>query len=218
MMNKIKSAFGLGLIALGVSFASQAALLTGTYTFPGADPGGDAAVPTQANVTYGAFSRAGGVTFNSVSDVFSSLGWENTAYDPARYVQFVLTPATGYSLDLASFTFTNERGPNGPANGRVTMSWADNSINYDYSPSKNTAQTLTWDFNDFNAGVNTAVKIQFFGWGAKGNTGNDVTLDFDNVAFNGSVVPEPVNVALGVFAGIFALAGLVRTERVRRLF
>ena len=31
-----------------------------------------------------------------------------------------------------------------------------------------------------------------------------------------AAVPEPVNVALGVFAGLFVLTGLCRTARVRR--
>jgi hypothetical protein len=33
-----------------------------------------------------------------------------------------------------------------------------------------------------------------------------------------TAVPEPVNVALGIFAGVFVVGGLCRTERVRNLF
>jgi hypothetical protein len=33
-----------------------------------------------------------------------------------------------------------------------------------------------------------------------------------------TAVPEPVNVALGIFAGVFVVGGLCRTERVRSLF
>ena len=222
MVDKTKSAIGLGLNAIGVAFASQAALLTGTYTFPGADsqspPSGDYMVPTQENMTYGVFSRVGGVTYSGARDLFSSEGWENTMYDSTRYVEFVLTPATGYSFDLTSLAFSHQKGANGPANGRVTMSYGTQSVSYDYLPSKSNPLTpLTWDFDNLSAGLNQAVTFRFYGWGAKGNAGNDVRLDFDDVAINGSItpVPEPVNVALGVFGLCVAGASVGRRVYAR---
>jgi hypothetical protein len=207
------------ILAVGVSSfvamqSAQAAVsLSGVYTFTGADPAGDLAVPTQANVTYGQFSRVN-LTQNSVADVFSSGGWSQlTTSDTSQYVQFTLTPASGYSFDLTSFTFTNVRGPNGPASALVEMSWGAQTLTYSYTPSKNTPQTLTWDFADFNA--SSEVTIKFFGWNSKVNNGNDTALSFDDVAFNGSVVPEPVNVALGILGGAFVIVTVARSRLVR---
>ena len=49
------------------------------------------------------------------------------------------------------------------------------------------------------------------GTGISGNTLTGWSLDI-------TAVPEPVNVALGIFAGVFVVGGLSRTERARNLF
>ena len=196
---------------------TQAALITGTYTFTGNDPAGDAAVPSQANMTYGAFSRTV-VTAVSLANVFASTDWsQNTSIDTAQYVQFTLTPNTGFSLSLQSITFDNVKTTGGPTSAQVQIFLGATLISKGsqaFTPGTTTAN-VNFDFTDFVTANHEAVTVRFYAWNDSGN--NNPSLSFDNVVINGSVnpVPEPVNVALVVFGLCVAVGGVGRRVYLR---
>jgi len=192
---------GFSVFAAGVA---QAAL--GTYDFAGADPGGDAAVPTLSGMTFGAFSRVN-VTFDSKNGTFSSSAWNTgSSIDTAEYVEFILTPDGSHILQLQNITFDNSRsggGSPGPTSGQVEIflgAGLTSKGSQTFSPTSGTAP-VTFDFTDFDTGFAEAVTIRFYGWNSSGAAG---LLEFDNVAINGVLaIPEPINVALAVFGLAF---------------
>jgi hypothetical protein len=207
----------MGWLSLAASQSAQAALITGVYGFAS----GDATVPSQANMNYGAFSRVG-VAAGTLSGWFASSGWAKAGVvNTAQYVQFVLTPSSGYSLGLQSMTFDDIRNSKGPANGEVQIFLGSGLTlmgTQTFTPGTSST-SVSFDFADFSTANAQPVTIRFYGWNAF-NGGNDNDLSFDNVAFTGSVnpVPEPVNVALGIFAAVVIVANAARTERLRELF
>jgi hypothetical protein len=215
----------VGVLSLVAEQRAHAALLLGTYTFPGSDvqspPSGDYVVPTYANMTFGQFTRTTDLTYKNVAEEYSSSSYgKSSTINLNQYVQFTLTPSTGYRLSVASISFDSYIGANGPASGQVSIFLGTNPANnatplasQSYSPTTTKGSTT---FNPATTFTDQGFTIRFYGWNA-GNNGNDTSFTLDNVAING-MVPEPVNVALGIFAGVFVLTGLVRTERVRRLF
>lgn len=125
-MRKIYSSL-FTVFAVSMSFGQS---FTGTYNFAGVtttsgltDP---TPVPTATGVTFGSFSASNPVALNPGAAgrfVFDNqpLGAANGATYPAltgsvsptTYCQVILTPQSGYSVDLTSITFTSQRSNTG---------------------------------------------------------------------------------------------------------
>jgi len=213
-MQRVVFILTVGLMSLVVSQSAQAAV--GTYDFTG----GDASFPTAPNATFSPFTRAN-VAGGTVTGWFASGQWNNTGtIDTTEYVQFTLTPNSGYYLSLQNITFDNiiDTGNKGPKNGRVEIFLGTGLASMGsltFTPST-TSANINFNFADFTTLNNEGVTIRFYGWNAL-NSGNDAQLNFDNVVINGSVnpVPEPVNVALGIFGGVFLVVIAGRSQPVR---
>ncbi len=215
-MNKLIRSLLVVAVGSLIVPGAQAALL-GTYTFAGADPAGDASVPSAANMTFGGFSRVN-VTASAVNDVFRRSAWTTGgARDTTEYVQFTLTPSLGHSLNLANITFDEFGNNQRPRNGFVEIFLGTGLTSMGtqaFSPATSSAN-VNFDFSDFTTGNNEVVTIRFYGWNASNGGGQ---LSFDNVAINGSVltaVPEPINMALGVFGVCVAGCGVGRRVYAR---
>jgi hypothetical protein len=214
-MQKVISILTVGLLCFVASQSAQAGVLTGSYTFPGADPGGDATVPTQANMTYGGFSRAN-VSSVILSDVFASSAWSSGGRDTTEYVQFILTPSPGYYLNLQHITFDSYiSAAKAPTSGQVEIFLGTGLTSMGSQTFTPGNTGVNFDFTDFDTANNQAVTIRFYGWGA--NSSGQGEMNFDNVAVFGNVnpVPEPVNVALGIFGGVFLVVVVARSQPVR---
>lgn len=172
----------------------------GTYTFAGADPAGELAVPTATNLNFTPFDRVN-VSPVSVSDLFRSDGWTTAnAQDAGEFVAFVITPAPAYRLSLTSLSFEVRRSVNkaspsekdGPLSGQVqilqglSLTPVDSQ---DFSP-LGVWQNVVVSFTDFTTLDGESVTIRLYGWNSGHNNG---WLDFDNVTLEGSVLqtPEP---------------------------
>jgi hypothetical protein len=198
----MKKLFLMTVALLGAAtLCSQAALL-GTYNFSS----GDTTVPTAAGMTFGAFSRQN-VTAASGGAVFLSTGWNTgSAIDSGEYVQFTITPTSGF-LTFSSLSFTvdshksNGANDGGPDSVQVMVFASDNlgtalATSQIWTGVQDSTQTLTFDPADQTRAAGFTVR--FYGWSAENANGE---LYLDNVAVNGSLsaVPEPANVALLVF-------------------
>ncbi len=157
-------------------------------------------------MTFGAFSCAN-ITAAAVAGELRSSAWTiRSSLDPAEYVQFTLTPASG-TLTFSSLSFLidshkangngNDGGPNNVevrlfASGKLSAALASQT----YNGVQDTRQTLTFDPADQTSAAGFTVRL--YGWNAENAAGS---LSFDGVAVSGSLsaVPEPVNVALLAF-------------------
>ncbi len=204
--------------SLGVTVTSHAALFSGTYTFAAANTDVPAA---SGGVTFGAFTANGGITADAwdlATQHYGATGWAPSA--TADYVSFVLTPTptpSGYTLTTLSFAVytLNEHMKVGADSGwwevwSGTTELASGSYTL---PAVGAGATIT---PTVNVNFSDPLTIRLAGLGH--DNGKDGDLAFDNVLVGGVIaVPEPVNVALGIFAGVFAVGSLVRSQRMRRL-
>lgn len=176
-----------------------------TYEFPGADPAGDATVPSAVGLSLAPLGRVN-VGSASQTDVFTSSHWTTAAgRDPGEYVSLSLSPQVGYGLTLGSLSWDTSRTSTGPQKGAVELfvdgtSWASTgelSIGTTMSPQQ-------FDFADVSLSPAQTAEFRFFGWGAS-STGN---LRLDNVAGAGqvTVVPEPTPLALMAALGLLGFA------------
>lgn len=214
----------LALICATVfAVASAHAALLGTYDFES----GTGAVNPASHLTFGAFggilsgttgSRVtGGGGAGGTAGYFTSSGYQ----DPTEYVAFTLLVDSGFNGTLTSMTFNYQ---NPAQNSFTALNWGVYSggnlmLGSSGSLLVNRTTGGAWPASgsvNFGAGVTlvggTTYEVRFSTLG--GNSASD--FNFDNVALNGATpVPEPVNVALGVF-GLGAV-GAFFVRRFRKL-
>ena len=190
--------------ALLMGVAAGAAPI-GVYTFPGADPGGDAAVPVVTNVTFTPFNPVN-VNPVSVSDLYRLESWTTTiAQNTAEYAQFTVTPAPGFRLNVTSLSFDVVRSvdkaspgqKDGPLFGQVRVFQGVGLTlvgSQNFSP-VGVWQTVTLNLGSLTTANGEGLTVRFYGWASGHQNG---WMSFDNVALNGAVesLPEPSPFAL----------------------
>ncbi len=218
----------VALVALTLFAGNARAAVLGAYDFTGTGNTGDNSAPTAGNVTFGSFTRAG-VNAASVDNQFGSSGWTTGGtLNINEYVQFVVTPAAGFSLNVEQLSFQVQRLDSlggllgaAPTSGQVSIfknsDLGTAMATQTFTPST-TLSSVTFDFGDFNSGVDQGITVRFYGWNAAGGIFglNFGQLNFDSVAFSATVVPEPVNVALGMFGAVIGFVSLGGWLRERK--
>ncbi len=80
-----------------------------------------------ANNTVSTADFSGGIptrSFNSSVEYFGENGWPSGALDPNAYLQFSISPNTGYQLDLSSIVMRIRRSTTGTPSGSGPTSWS----------------------------------------------------------------------------------------------
>ncbi|WP_460985632.1 ExeM/NucH family extracellular endonuclease [Spirosoma fluminis] len=164
-----------------------------TWTFEGS-------VNTPASVS--ANATAGNATFTGVTNItfpagynptpgaaYSAEGWSTGGLDPGKYIQFTITPNSGYALNVTGIGFTERRSGTGVRNAQVRYSIDGNtffdagseiSIPDDTNPRSQTAATSL-------SNIISPVTFRIYGYASEATGG---TWRFDNVSITGSVVPN----------------------------
>jgi hypothetical protein len=213
-MQRVVFILAVGLLSLGMAISSQGAVSwSGNYTFSTANNN----VPNANNgISFGAFTPTGVTadTWSSSTARYGASGWGTTF---GNYVSFVLTPSpaiSGYTLNSLSFTVApiTKMGTTGAGQWAIysgTTLDASGTFNLPANGSTATiSPTVSVNFNS------SPLTIRFYGIAI--NNGADSDLAFDNVTVGGvSPVPEPVNVALGIFGGVFVLVIVGKSRPVR---
>ncbi|HEY4415601.1 MAG TPA: PEP-CTERM sorting domain-containing protein [Verrucomicrobiae bacterium] len=205
------------------------------------------AVPTAANVTFGSFSAGGytgspnaGGRFSFTGNPTGGVNGDNNFADftgslsLTKYFTVTLTPATGFSLDLNSISFTLGRSSTGIRDYAVRSSLDSFGVNLPASISPANASLAVDGNNDFQIVTDNSttvsltgslvtlgsdfdditgpVTLRFYGWNAEGSGG---TFSIDNVNFVGNLTavptPEPSTLAMAALGGI-ALVSMLRRK------
>jgi hypothetical protein len=93
----------------------------GDWTFTGSTAGTGASHNT---VSAADFSSA--ITtkvYHGASEYYGENGWPSGALDPTSYIQFTITPNTGYQLDLSSVVLRMRRSTTG-SSGSGPLAWS----------------------------------------------------------------------------------------------
>jgi hypothetical protein len=218
--------FGVSLFAaiafVSVRSSTQASLIY-TYDFPGPGPNnGLAANQTNgqpSNATLSDYTRNGGLTGTSNSDVFGSKNWPTAGtLDPTVFTAFTITANPGFVLSLDQLTFDSlKNGATAPMLAEVDLFLNGSTTAYasfPWTPQNAPMTHYTFNFTPVTFADNvTTATFKFFAWNATDST-NEV--QFDNVAIYGGVdVPEaasfgPVVLVIGCAVSI---QGLLRRKR-----
>lgn len=183
--------------ALWVGASSvQAALVT--FSFTGA-AGNEAAFAPDAQPTGAVVSdmtRGPGLIANAGAGAFNSRGWTTlSARDSDDYYAFSITPESGSTLELTSFSFDALSSSTGPA------TWALHSSLDGFGASLGTFSTgaagNTVVLGNAFHYLTTAVEFRIFGFSAGGSTG---TGRIDNLSLLGSLERKTTAVPEGGFS------------------
>jgi len=194
-MKNLYTRFTLGLLlSLMLLTCLQAVAQTFTnvtvYDFTGCEcPGTAAPSGTVSNLTFSNYSRGAGVSSNTGSNVFNNRGWNTTSEANAKagndYVEFTVTPGSGYQFTLTTLTFYQRRSNTGPPNYAVYAS-------HDGYTTALSTGTVTTGGEDISVTLSptvtaftnrtTAVTFRVYAWGASTSLG---TYRHDNVRLSG---------------------------------
>ncbi|MCW5553472.1 MAG: hypothetical protein KIS67_15100 [Verrucomicrobiae bacterium] len=218
-----KSVVGLAVaVFIGAGYPQARAAVLVQYDFTG---NSDVASTVHANTTATDFFAGPGITVG-----FSANG--NPA--PSRSVDasttgatqddndgfgFTLTADSGFLLNLNTFTLTFDALNVDSSVGNQTANWAVRTSVLGFAVNigtgtfdeNGTAVSMTFTGAEYD-GL-TSIEVRLYMWDPNGSQ----EMLFDNVTLNGavSVIPEPVNVALGVF-GLCAVGFAVGRRYLRK--
>lgn len=198
-----------------------------------------------ADISASDLSLVGATPQLSLLGTFIAVGWgdpnpvsgQPSLQSPNDYYEFVITPNNGFQINYVSLTYALQRSGFGGDNGaqlwnlRASLDGFISSdldlASHSLAGSGNSQQVIFSDVDISALGVQAgAVTFRLFGYaespatirhaglinntGLLGGTGSDVILQGDVTP-----VPEPINVALGVFGTILLCISLVRRLRAR---
>ena len=168
-------------------------------------------IPTMATNSTGTPVTRSTVTCNATANVFNSTTINTTSsLNPASYIEFSVSAAAGYQLNLKSLSFFRQASNSAPNKMEVRYS-NDNFATYNtWGAAPNTPTTgtvATWDFADFSTTLSNTVTFRIYPYGtqradntitASSTTG---TFRVDDVTVYGtatSVVPNTTNLKFNI--------------------
>jgi hypothetical protein len=217
-MRRVVFVLSVGLMSLLASQSAQAGIIA-NYGFTGSS---FASADTDVNSTAGDMTVGSGLnySFNTTSGnlVLNKNSIGNNAAGAISgndYLQFVLTPAASYHLNLSGNTILLQAVTSGAGEGHWFLRSSLDGYASDITGLSGTSTTTFTDATGTipSSGFDNLPTITFRLYVYE-DKNQDVT--FDNIRVNGlAVVPEPVTAALGIFAGLFGVVIVVRSQPVR---
>ncbi|MBO9203570.1 MULTISPECIES: T9SS type A sorting domain-containing protein [Niastella] len=151
-----------------------------------------AAIPTKA--------------YNGGTVYYGEGGWPAGALDPSAYLEFTISPNTGYQLDLSNIVLTMRRSTTGTAAGSGPTSWSLRSSRDGYAADLS-SNSLTTGMQNFTVTLGssflqlyTPVTFRLYGYNAVVTTGGLSRVVVDNISIQGIGSTLPLT-----FTGVQAL-------------
>jgi hypothetical protein len=138
--------------------------------------------------------------FHGSGEYYGENGWPSGALDPAAYIQFTISPNTGYQLDLTSVMLSIRRSTTG-ASGSGPTSWTLRSSLDGYTANLG-SNSLTSSYGNFTVtlgssflNVYTPVSFRIYGFNTIVSGGGGLSrLVFDNISIQGIGEVLPVSI------------------------
>jgi hypothetical protein len=148
------------------------------------------------NATASAVSR-NTLTCTGTANVLNSTTLNNTAaINDASYIQFSVSAAAGYKLNLSSLYFFRQVSSTAPSQLAIRYSTdgfaTTNYVQYAAPSSPATGTYLTWDFTDFSTPVGGTVTFRLYPYGTQradgtGNASSAGTFRVDDITVFGTI-------------------------------
>lgn len=132
------------------------------------------------NMTVSGIGRGTGISGNAASGRYNASGWNSPTIDANDYFYFILTPNTGFEVDLASLTYSGQASGSGPTSFALKSS-LDGFVSNIGSAS--TSGTISLN-NIALQNITTSIELRLYGWAASATGGTYSVNDF---TFSGSV-------------------------------
>jgi hypothetical protein len=183
-----KPYLGIVSLLLCLSFSASAQIIT--FSFSG-NTGDEATWPSSTAATGiepSLISRGAGVTAAAHADRFNSTGWTTgTTLNVADYIEFTITPSTGYAVNISSIEIHHRRSSAGPRRFLIRTGldgFTTNATTELIIPDVNTQQNSTFVLL---APINTTSPVTFRiyayaaetaagSWGPGEDTGSDLLI------------------------------------------
>jgi hypothetical protein len=129
--------------------------------------------------------------YNGGTVYYGEDGWPSGALDPTAYLQFTLSPNTGYQLDATSVVLSMRRSTTGTAAGSGPTSWSLRSSLDGYTANlasnslTTTLQNFTVTLNSSFLHLHTPLTFRLYGYNAVVTTGGLSRVVLDNVSVQG---------------------------------
>lgn len=217
---------GTGLSVLGALAHEASAAVIAQYNFGQLGPHVTATNVTASNVTRSSLSLFNAFNHNTTSSSYA-LGSSNPflstspnsvdvndqseSLSAGVYWYVTLNADTGFAIDLDTLKFTSFRGGASTPRGFAVYSSVDSFttallVQTDEPLVRNTASLHNNTISLSSAYDNlSSVTFRFYIW----TPTNTSTIEFDDLTFEGSVVPEPASLL-----AVASFAGLLRRRRV----
>lgn len=147
---------------------------------------------TYNSVSNAAFSGVTTVAFNGSTEYYGEGGWPTAAAPSAStYLQFSLSPNSGYQLDISSVTLTIRRSTTGTPSGSGPTQWSLRSSLDGYTSNLSTG-TLSTAYNTFVVNLSSSfqflhstVTFRLYGYSVVINSGGFSRLVVDDITVQG---------------------------------
>lgn len=212
----------VGFVSLTVGILSPWQISEGAiFTWNGSStsPSG-----TGSALTISDISRVGGANQSLIDISSPSPGsggnnyQANVSLGNSTYFQITVTPSSGYAVELISLSFYSRSTTTGPADISLFSSLDDfSSAIGSFSGQNNNSWVLrTINGQGLLGGLGESVTFRISGSSAS-STGTVANWRLDDISFNLTAVPvpEPTQVALGVFGAMISVGGIVRWQKKR---
>lgn len=228
--SKHLAALGVAALLLPAVCSGQALLQWNTFGNAGTETS-EPSVFNDTNISAASLTLGAGVTAAANTNRFGGSAWFDTGDTGAGttlaesvagndFIQFIVTPNSGFTFSATSFQFSWDRSGTGPAN--VTLRSSLDGFTSDLGTATGIVTgafaTNTFTLTGLN-NISTAVTFRLYGYGATaaaGTGGFDIGTNTVNVQLLGttavSAVPEPTTILAGLGA-----AGALGWKRRKQL-
>ena len=175
----------LALLSLALCTSVQGGLIPGSLNF--------------GDTRTGHFSISAFPSDSVVQSYTLGLNFSSDAFDTIHGTLVLVNSGGTFTQSIDDFLGTF----NGKGSGDISLPFSSPDYGYPIGSKANG----NWTLNLWNSGSSGFGNVNFIdGWSLSIKDQNGLII---------TAVPEPVNVALGIFAGVFVVGGLCRTQRVR---
>ncbi|PWU03173.1 MAG: hypothetical protein C5B52_03985 [Bacteroidetes bacterium] len=184
---------GFFQVALLFALSGKSQVVVGNWTFNNVLTGTPGANNTVSSASLG--SAIVSSAYNGGTVFFGEDGWPTGGIDPNAYLQFTLTPNSGYGLNLSSIDFNIRRSTTGTPPGSGPQNWALRSSIDGYASNittavltQSTTPTVTVTLGaPFNM-LTSAITFRLYGYNSATTSGGLNRFVFDNIAVKGLYV------------------------------
>ncbi len=148
-------------------------------------------------------------SFNGGTEYFGENGWPTGSINTSMYMEFSLTPLSGYQLDISSLVLKLRRSNTGSPAGSGPTSWSLRS-SLDGFTTNIASNTMTHTYTTFTVtpgsgftNIYSTITFRLYGYNTTVSSGGNSRFVIDNIGVNGIgyILPSKLGALTAAIAG-----------------